>query len=166
MTLIHCSKVQIENGVSQGRRIYCDFLGHRQVQLTAMKQNPCSVVGEVAKPTRIGLDELDGTVEAFRAGIADSVLTEVEQSFFVAPEHLDYLFDWLQLAAHRVVRPGLEETLGRALVAVAPELGEVLLDAPLPASFQVELVEGTKRDPSGHFFSQAHLLPVNGDVPA
>jgi hypothetical protein len=95
-----------------------------------MKQNPCSVVGEVTKPTGIGLDELDGTVEAFCAGVADSVLAEVEQPFFVAPEHLDDLFDWLQLAAHRVVRPGLEEAFGRTFVAVAPELGEVLLDAP------------------------------------
>ena len=60
-----------------------------------MKQNPCPVVGEVAEPACIGFDKLDGTVEAFRAGIADSVLAEVEQSFFVAPEHLDYLFDWL-----------------------------------------------------------------------
>ena len=25
-----------------------------------MKQNPCTVVGEIAKPTRISLDELDG----------------------------------------------------------------------------------------------------------
>ena len=49
-----------------------------QIQLTAMKQNPCPVVGEVAKPTGIGLDELDDAVETFRAGIADFVLTEVE----------------------------------------------------------------------------------------
>ena len=39
-----------------------------------MKQNPCLVVGEVAKPTGIGLDELDGTVETFCTGAADSVL--------------------------------------------------------------------------------------------
>lgn len=68
-----------------------------------MKQNPRAVVSEVAKPTGIGLDELYGTIEAFRTGIADSVLAEVEQPFLVAPEHLDYLFDGLQFAAHRVV---------------------------------------------------------------
>lgn len=39
-----------------------------------MKQNPCTVVRKVAKPTRIGLDELDGTVEVFYAGVADFVL--------------------------------------------------------------------------------------------
>ena len=70
-----------------------------------MEQNPCTVVGEVSKPTDIGLDELNGAVEAFCTGVADSVLAEVEQPLFVAPEHLDDLFDWLQLAAHRVVRP-------------------------------------------------------------
>ena len=60
-----------------------------------MKQNPRAVVGEVTKPTGIGLDELDSAVEAFRTRIADSVLTEVEQALLVAPEHLDHLFDWL-----------------------------------------------------------------------
>src|ERR1035437_4110542 len=95
-----------------------------------MKQNSCPIVGEVAKPTRIGLDKFDGTIEAFGTGVADSVLAEVKQPLFVTPEHLDYFFDWLQLAAHRVVRPGFEEAFGSTLVAVAPELGEVLLDAP------------------------------------
>ena len=70
-----------------------------------MKQNSCPIVGEVSKSTGIGLDELNGAVEAFCTGVADSVLAEVEQPLFVAPEHLDDLFDWLQLAAHRVVRP-------------------------------------------------------------
>ena len=110
-----------------------------------MKQNPCTVVGEVAKPTGIGLDELNCTVEAFCAGIADSVLAEVQQSFLVTPEHLDDLFNWLQLAAHRVVRPGLEEAFGCTFVAVAPESREVLLDAPSPARLQVELVQRAKR---------------------
>jgi hypothetical protein len=134
-----------------------------------MKQNPCPVVGEVAKPTGIGLDELDCTIETFRTGIADSVLAEVEQPFFVAPEHLDNLFDGLQLAAHRVVRPGLEEAFGRTLVAVAPELAEVLLDAPgllvLRLSwFRARNEMASALRPSGYFFSHAHLLPVSGDV--
>ena len=111
-----------------------------------MKQNPCPVIGEVAKPTGIGLDELDCTIETFRTSIADSVLTEVEQSFLMAPEHLDYLFDGLQLAAHCVVRPSFEEAFGRTLVAVAPELAEVLLDAPSPTGLEVELVQGAKRN--------------------
>ena len=38
---------------------------------------------------RFSLDELDGTVEAFGTGIADSVLAVVQKSFFVAPEHLE-----------------------------------------------------------------------------
>ena len=67
-----------------------------------MKQNPCPVIGDVAKPTGIGFDELDGAVEAFSAGVADPVLAKVQQSFLMAPEHLDELFDRLQLAAHRV----------------------------------------------------------------
>ena len=43
-----------------------------------MKQNPCTVVGEVTKPTGIGFDELDSAVEALGTGVADSVLAEVE----------------------------------------------------------------------------------------
>ena len=43
-----------------------------------MKQNSCPVIGEVTKPAGIGLDELDGTVEAFRASVGDPVLAEVE----------------------------------------------------------------------------------------
>ena len=105
-----------------------------------MKQDPCPVVGEVAKPTRVGLDELDGAVEAFSAGVTNSVLTEVEQSFFMTPEHLDDFFDRLQATSHRVVRPDVKESLCRSLVTVAPELGEILLDAPSPTGLQIELV--------------------------
>src|ERR1035437_10469483 len=64
----------------------------------------------------------------------------------MAPEHLDDLFDWRQTSPHRVVRPDFEESLCRSLVAVAPELGEVLLDAPGPTGLEVELVQGPKRD--------------------
>ena len=83
-----------------------------------MKQNPCPVVSEVAKAARIGFDKLDGTVESFRTGVADSVLAVVEKPFFVSPEHLDYLFDRLQLASHGVVRPGFEETFGLSLIHI------------------------------------------------
>ena len=83
-----------------------------------MKQNPRPIVGEIPKPRGIDLDELDSTVETFGTGVADSVLDKVEQPFFVAPEHLDDLFDWLQLAAHGVVRPGLEEAFGGSLVDI------------------------------------------------
>jgi hypothetical protein len=110
-----------------------------------MKQNPCPVIGEVTKPTDIGLDELDGAVETFRAGIADFVLTEIEQPRLVTAQHLDHLFDRLQSTAHRVGGPGIKESLGRTLVAVAPELGEILLDGPRPAGLEVELVQGPKR---------------------
>ena len=68
-----------------------------------MKQNFGSVVGEVAKPTGVGLDELDGAVEAFGAGVADVVLAEVEQSGFMTTEHLDDFFDGLHATAHGVV---------------------------------------------------------------
>ena len=111
-----------------------------------MKQNPCPVVGEVTKATGIGLDELDSTVESFGAGVADSVLAKVEQPLLMVHEHLYDLFDWLQFAAHRVVRPDLKEAFGSTLVALAPELGEVLLDAPSPTCFQIELVQSAKRD--------------------
>ena len=111
-----------------------------------MKQNPCPVVGEVAKPTGIGFDELYGAVESFGAGVADSVLAEVQQSFLVAAQHLDDFLHGLQAAPHRVVGPGFEETFCCTFVAVAPELAEVLLDTPSPTGFQVELVQGTKRD--------------------
>src|SRR5665647_251203 len=110
-----------------------------------MKQNPCPVVGEVAKPARIGFDELDGTIEAFCTGVADSMLAIVQQPFLVASEHLDYLFHRLQTTPHRVIRPGFEEAFGSSFVAVAPELAEVLLDAPGSARLQVELVQGPKR---------------------
>ena len=82
-----------------------------------------------------------------------AVLAEVEQSLLVASKHLDYLFDGLQLAAHRVVRPSFEESLCRTLVAVAPELAEVFLDAPGPARLQVEPVQG----PKGHSLRAASI---------
>ena len=78
-----------------------------------MKQNPSPVVGEVAEPACIGFDKLDGTIEALRAGVADSVLAVVEQPFLVAAQHLDDLLHRLQAAPHGVVRPGPEEAFGR-----------------------------------------------------
>ena len=110
-----------------------------------MKQNSCSVVREIAKPSRISLDQLDCTVEAFCTGVADSVLTVVEQPVFMAPEHLDYLFDRLKLAAHGIIRPCIKESGCSSFIAVAPKLGEVLLDAPRPTRLQVELVQSPKR---------------------
>ena len=111
-----------------------------------MKQNPCPVVGEVTKPTGVGLDELDGAVESFCTGIADSVLAVVKQTGLVAAQHLDHLFDRLQSAAHCIVGPGIKEAFGRAFIAVAPELAEVFLDSPRSAGLEVELVQGPKRD--------------------
>ena len=105
-----------------------------------MKQNSCSIVGEVAKSSGVGFYELNSAIESFGAGVADSVPTIVEQSSLMTPEHLDDLFDRLQTTSHRVVRPDFEESLCRPLVAVAPELGEVLLDAPSSTGLEVELV--------------------------
>lgn len=62
------------------------------MQLTTMKENFCPVISEVAEYARIGFEKLDGAVEALRTCIADPILVEVEQPFFVAPKHLDYFF--------------------------------------------------------------------------
>jgi len=121
-----------------------------------MKQNSCPVVGEVAKPTCIGLDELDCAIETFSAGIADFVLTEVEQARLMVPEHLDYLFDWLQTTPHRVGGPCVKESLSRTFVTVAPELGEVLFAAPGPTGLEIELVQS----PKGHRLSTAPIRIV------
>ena len=48
-----------------------------------MKQNLCAVVGEVAKPKGVDLDELDGAVESFSTGVADFVLAEVKRTSLV-----------------------------------------------------------------------------------
>ncbi len=111
-----------------------------------MKQNSCPVVSEVAEPACIGFDKLDGTIESFCTGVADSVLAVVEQPFLVAAQHLDDLFHRLQAAPHGVVGPGFEEPFGSTFVAVAPELAEVFLDAPGPTRLQIELVQDPKRD--------------------
>lgn len=129
------------------RQFHCEFfLADRQVQLPTMEQNFRPVVGKVAKSARVGFDKLNGTIEAFGTSVTDFVLTEVQQPFFMAPEHLDYLFDGLQLAAQRAVRPGLKEALGGTLVAVAPEMGEVLLDTPCSAGLEVDLVQRSERN--------------------
>ena len=122
-----------------------------------MKQNSCPVVGEVAKPTGVGLDELDSAVESFSTGIADSVLTVVKQTSLVTAQHLDHLFDGLQSTAHRIVGPGIKEAFGRALVAVAPELGEVLLDGPRPAGRPLTGSRRAFREPNA---TDGNPLPV------
>ena len=83
-----------------------------------MKQNSCSVVREIAKPSRISLDQLDCTVEAFCTGVTDSVLTEVEQPVFMTPEHLDYPFDRVKLAAYGIIRPCIKEPGCSSFIAV------------------------------------------------
>ncbi len=114
-----------------------------------MKQNPCPIVGEVAKPTGVGLDELDGAIEPFCTGIADFVAAVVEQADLMVPEHPDHLFDRLQAAPHGVAGPRIKELLGRTFVAVAPEPGELLLDGPGQTGLEVELIQGTKGDGLG-----------------
>lgn len=57
-----------------------------------MKQSLRPVVGEVAKPTVVGLDELDGTVEPFSKGIDDFVLTEAKQTSLMTSELMTTFF--------------------------------------------------------------------------
>jgi hypothetical protein len=44
-----------------------------------MKQDSCPIVGEVAKPAGVGLDELDRAIESLGTGVADAVPTVVAQ---------------------------------------------------------------------------------------
>ena len=69
-----------------------------------MKQNSCSIVSEVAKPSGVGLDELDRAIESFGTSIADSVAAIVKQTLLMPPEHLDHFLDRFQTTAHRIVR--------------------------------------------------------------
>ena len=124
-----------------------------------MKQNSCSIVGEVAKPTGVGLDELDRAIEPFRAGVADAVFAVVEQTRLMSPEHPDHFLDRLQTTAHGVVRPCDEETLGRAGVVIAPEFLERFLDAPSAAGLEIELIQGAKRHRLGRAPIGIRLLP-------
>lgn len=39
-----------------------------------MKQNSCSIVGEVAKPSGVGLDELDCAIESFGTSIVNLLI--------------------------------------------------------------------------------------------
>lgn len=55
------------------------------------------------------------------------------------------IFDRLQTAAHRIVRPCDEETFGRARVVIAPEFLERFLDAPGAAGLEVLLIQYPKR---------------------
>jgi hypothetical protein len=89
-----------------------------------MKQNPRAIVVEVAKSARVCFDELNGAIESFGAGIIDSVLTVVEQTSLMAPEHLDYFFDRIQTTAHGIIGPSVKETLGSPRVVIAPELSK------------------------------------------
>ena len=114
-----------------------------------MKENSCPIIGEVAKPSGVGLDELNSAIESFGAGIADSVLTVVEQTGLMAPEHLDYFFDRLQTTAHGVAGPCVKETFGRPRVVIAPEPSECFFDAPCPAGLEIELVQSPKRNRLG-----------------
>ena len=68
-----------------------------------MKQKSRSIVGEVAKSSGVGFDELNGAIESFGAGVAYSVPTIVKQTGLMTPEHLDYFFDRFQTTAHGVV---------------------------------------------------------------
>ena len=114
-----------------------------------MKQNSCPIVGEVAKPSSISFDKLNGTIKPFSAGVADSVPTVVEQTGQMSSEHLGYLFDRLQPAAHGVLGPCVKETFGGPSVVIAPELGECFFDTPCPAGLEVELIQRPERNRFG-----------------
>ena len=124
-----------------------------------MKQNSRSIVGEVAKPAGVGLDELDRAIEPFGAGVTDSVFAVVEQTRLMSPEHPDHFLDRLQTTAHGVVRPSIEEAFGRAGIAIAPELLEGFLDAPSAAGLEVKLIQGAKRHRFGRAPIGIRLLP-------
>src|SRR4030067_513360 len=124
-----------------------------------MKKNSRPIIGEVAKPSGVGLDKLDRAVESFSASVVDSVLAVVKKASQLAPEHLDHFFDRLQSATHGVVGPCVKETLGRARVAIAPELSECFFDAPCPAGLEVELIQSAERNRLGRTSISIALEP-------
>ena len=105
-----------------------------------MKQNSRPIVSELPKSSCVGLDELNGAIESFSAGIADSVSAVIEQTRLVASEHLDYFFDRLQTTSHGVVGPGIKESFSRTHIVIVPELGKRLFDAPGSAGLEVDLI--------------------------
>lgn len=111
-----------------------------------MKQNSRPIVSEVPKPSGVGLDELDGAIESFSAGIADSVAAVIEQTRLVASEHRDYFFDRFQTTPHGVVGPCVKEALSRPRVVIGPELTKRLFDAPGSAGLEVELIQCAERN--------------------
>jgi hypothetical protein len=83
-----------------------------------LKENPCSVVGEVSETTCIRFDKLNGAIEAFGASIADMVRAVVEQALLVVSEHFDDLLYRRELTTHCVVAPALKEAFGRSALVV------------------------------------------------
>ena len=76
-----------------------------------------------------------------------AVLAEVEQSLLVASKHLDYLFDGLQLAAHRVVRPRLQRHRQPALLGALPGRQGARVIYLQPAGFGLWQGRGSQRFP-------------------
>jgi hypothetical protein len=112
-----------------------------------MKQNPYSVVSEMSKPSRIGFDALDSTVETFSAGVSHFLLTEVKPSSHMSSKDFDNFFDGLALTAHGTSGPNIKETIRRTFVALLPVGAEVFFNRSRPTRFEVEL------DASGEMLS-------------
>jgi alpha-glucuronidase len=104
-----------------------------------MKQNPCSVVSEMTKPSRIGFDALDGTFETFSAGVSHFVLTEVKPSSLMSFKDFDNFFDGLALTAYGASSPNIKETIRRTFVAVVPQVADVFFNRSRAIRFEVEV---------------------------
>ena len=101
-----------------------------------MKQDSYAVIGKAPKATGICLDELDGTVKAFSASVADVVHAVIEQPLRMVTQHAHHFFDWFETTSHRALSPSIEIPLGRRLGVIGPEMREVLLECPSATGLQ------------------------------
>ena len=89
-------------------------------ELPAEEEDSGAIVLEGTEATRIGLEELDFTVEPFGDGVGNRVPQIGEDVFQMAFDHPGNFDDGLELAAGNPTEPVFEELAGATLVAIGP----------------------------------------------
>ena len=113
----------------------------KEVELSAVEEDPGAVVFKSSESPGLGLDGLDAAVEAFAFGVGDSMAEVTQESLQMTLEHLGGFDDRLQLTARSPTKPAIEKLLRIAGIAIFPEPAKLLLDRPGAGGFEFLILE-------------------------
>ena len=111
--------------------------GGEEIEFATEEEDARAVVGEGAKPARVGFELLDAAIESLCDGVGNAMAKIVKEARQMRLAGARRFLDRLQSAADRGGVPAFKVTFGRPDAFLFPKAAEVFFVQPGPARFEV-----------------------------